>query len=343
MERIYDQLALIVKHKTPIDDNMYCESLSWSYEPEEKFRRRRSTSIWKVMIALIFVFLTSIVLIALCIVSLSPGEVAVTYDPLFKSYSGPYIGPTIFLRAPWQGLIKDFYTIDYIDMTTEARADYPPITALTKDGVEVTIEESFTYSVDPNLFLDLVKNYPRVDYEEQVLVPIMRQIVRDVISSYTIEEVISNREELATKIEETYKRRIESDPTLRAIRLHDVMLRGIKLPDRIKQAIEAKIAAYQQKIAAEYERERILTLANATAMEKIIMAEGEAEAILLRAEAIKTALMRIYNATGDIETLRIYVLLEQLQRVERPILIIGGGATPLITIPQSDGDNRTRS
>lgn len=319
---------------------MYRETLDWSYEPEERFKRRRSAGVWKIVAAFIVVILASIISVALCITSLNPGEVAVVYDPLFKSYSGPYVGPTVFLKAPWQGLIKDFYTIDYIDMTTEARADYPPVTALTKDGVEITIEESFTYSIDPNLFLDLAKNYPRVDYEEQVLVPIMRQIVRDVTASYTIEEVISNREELAAKIEEAYRRRIESDPTLKAIRLHDVMLRGIRLPDRIKQAIEAKIAAYQQKIAAEYERDRILTLANATAMEKIITAEGEAEAILLRAEAIKTALTRIYNATGDLEVLRIYVLLEQLQRVERPILIIGGGATPLITVPQSE-DNRT--
>lgn len=315
--------------------------MDWSYEPEERFKRGRSTVIWKIIVVLIIILLASTFLVAICITSLSPGEVAVTYDPLFKSYNGPFVGPTIFLRAPWQGLIKDFYTIDYIDMTTERIADYPPITALTKDGVEITIEESFTYSIDPSLFLDLVESYPRVDYEEQVLVPIMRQIVRDVASTYTIEEVISNREELAVKIEDTYRRRIENDPTLKAIKLHDVMLRGIKLPDRIKQAIEAKIAAYQQKIAAEYDRERILTLANATAMERIITAEGEAEAILLRAEAIKTALMRIYNATGDVEVLRIYVLLEQLQRVERPILIIGGGATPLITIPQSE-DNRTR-
>lgn len=325
-----------------INYHFYCEILDWSYEPEERIKRVRSIGIWKIIAVLTVILLASALLIAICITSLSPGEVAVTYDPLFKSYSGPYIGPTIFLRAPWQGLIKDFYTIDYIDMTTERIADYPPITALTKDGVEITIEESFTYSIDPNLFLDLVKSYPRVDYEEQVLVPIMRQIVRDVTSTYTIEEVISNREELAVKIEETYRRRIEDDPTLKAIRLHDVMLRGIKLPDRIKEAIEAKIAAYQQKIAAEYERERILTLANATAMERIIMAEGEARAIILRAEAVKTALVRIYNATGDIEVLRIYALLEQLQRVERPILIIGGGAIPLITIPQND-DNRTGS
>ncbi|KYH36679.1 MAG: primosomal protein [Candidatus Bathyarchaeota archaeon B24] len=315
--------------------------MEWSPEVPERVRGRRLPSVLTKLIVIVVVLAIVVaVSLPMCVCWLSPGEVAVTYDPVFRSYGGPYVGPTMFLKAPWQGLIKDFYTIDYIDMTSEVGADYPPITALTKDGVEITVDESFTYSIDPERFLDLVKNYPRIDYEEQVLVPIMRQVVRDIVSDYTVEQVISNREEVASKIEVAYRSRIEADPTLSAIKLHAVMLRGIRLPSRIKDAIEAKIAAYQQKIAAEYERERILTLANASAMEKIIMAEGEAEAIKLRAEAIRSALMSIYNATGDPEVLRIYVLMEQLQRMEKPVIIIGGGGlTPLIQIPQSESED----
>lgn len=316
--------------------------MEWSPEaPTGVGRRRLPSVLTRLLIVAVILVIIVVASLPTCVCWLSPGEVAVTYDPVFRSFGGPYVGPAVFLKAPWQGLIKDFYTVDYIDMTSESRADYPPILALTKDGVEITVEESFTYSIDPERFLSLVENYPRIDYEEQVLVPIMRQVVRDVVSDYTVEEVISNREEIASKIEAAYRSRIEADPTLSAIRLHAVMLRGIRLPTRIKDAIEAKIAAYQQKIAAEYERERILTLANASAMEKIIVAEGEAEALKLRAEAIRSALTSIYNATRDPEVLRIYVLMEQLQRMERPIVIIGGGGiTPLLQIPQS-GSNET--
>lgn len=309
--------------------------MEFPYEGEVG-RRKLPSIVVRIVAVLIAVSIVAAVLLPLSISWLSPGEVAVTFDPIFKSFGGPFIGPTMFLKAPWQGLIKDFYTIDYIDMTAAPDADYPSIIALTKDGVEIVVESTFTYSIEPSLFLELAKNYPRIDYEDQVLVPIMRQVVRDIVSDYTIEEVIGNREEIASKIESAYRSRIEDDPSLKAIKLHAVMLRGIRLPERIKESIEAKIAAYQQKIAAQYERERILTLANASAMEKIILAEGEAKSITLRADAIREALAIIYNTTGDPEVLRIYVLMEQLQKMEKPIIILGEGLTPLIQIPRSE-------
>lgn len=231
-------------------------------------------------------------------------------------------------------MIKDFYTIDLIDMISEGQTDYPPVVVLTKDGVEVTIDVSFTYRVNPDKFDVIVKNYPRIDYEEQRLVPVMRQTVRDIAARYSVEELITMRDRIAEEIDRVFRDRIAGDPTLSAIEIHEVNLRNINLPGRIKTAIEEKIAKLQEKIAAEFERDRVLTLANATAQKSILEAEGEAKALLIRIESLRKALSTLYNVTKDPEILRIYVYLEELQKLQGGnVVLILGGQQPLVTLP----------
>jgi len=46
--------------------------------------------------------------VALCfsVVVLGPGVAAVIYDPFTGSVSGPHVGPSAFLKAPWQGVVR---------------------------------------------------------------------------------------------------------------------------------------------------------------------------------------------------------------------------------------------
>jgi regulator of protease activity HflC (stomatin/prohibitin superfamily) len=67
-------------------------------------------------------------------------------------------------------------------------------------------------------------------------------------------------------------------------------LRNIGYPAKYTSAIEDKLAAEQQKIQADFEKQRILVLANATAQEVIIRASGEAKAKVIEANATEKAL-----------------------------------------------------
>lgn len=304
--------------------------------PVEYKRRRPSLTALRIGVVAGLIAVVIVAVLATSISQLGPGEVAVVYDPITRSFGSPVVGPALFLKFPWQGVIKDFYTIDIVDMTSAPDADYPPITALTRDGVEVSVEISFTYEVDPSKFRSLAMNYPRVNYEENRLIPVMRQVVRDVIAKYTVEELIAKRDAIAREIEEVYRSRIRADRTLEAIVLHEVNLRGIRLPETVKKAIEEKVAAYQRKIAAQYERERILTLANATAQQRILIAEAEARAIEIRAEALRRAVELIMQVSSDPELARLYLLMQALQNTNASPVIIVGGAQPIIGV-QSKG------
>ena len=293
------------------------------------FRRHeefvKGTIILSAILILIFVglFFTTM------LYKLKVGEVAVVVDPIRHSISDPVVGPRWGVKMPWQHLIKDFYTIDYIEMSGKPSADYPGITALTKDGVEIWIEMTFTYEVNPNYFKELATNYPRIDYEEQRLVPVLRQTVRDVISKYTIDEIITQRDKIAKEIEDVYRERIANDTTLKAIILHEVNLRDIQLPDTVEQAIEEKIASYQRKIAAQYDAERMITLAEGEKNAKILKAEGEANATLILADAQRNALMMILNVTNDPDVAKIWML-RSLPQGTPVIVIVGNGQAPFL-------------
>ena len=92
----------------------------------------------------------------------------------------------------------------------------------------------------------------------------------------------------------------------------------------------------QQKIQADFERERILVLANATAQETIIKASGEAEAKIIEANATKQAIELVLMSVGqngnETRIGELYLWIQALQRIapEVEILIIGADGVPVL-------------
>jgi len=96
----------------------------------------------------------------------------------------------------------------------------------------------------------------------------------------------------------------------------------------------------QQKIQANFERERILVSANATAQEAIIKASGEAEAKIIEAnatiQAIELVLMSVGLNGNETRIAELYLWIQALQRIapEVEILIIGADGVRVL-IPTS--------
>jgi len=102
-------------------------------------------------------------------------------------------------------------------------------------------------------------------------------------------------------------------------------------------AIEAKLVAEQAKMQAEFEREKILILANATAQEAIIKAQGEAQAKMIIANGTRQAIQMAIQAAGVTNSTRIaeiYLWVEALREIapDIDVLIIttGEDGSPLI-------------
>jgi regulator of protease activity HflC (stomatin/prohibitin superfamily) len=294
-------------------------------------------------IAGIALFIVLAIVILFATYNVPFGKVAVVIDPMSKTVSRPIIGPVWGLKAPWAYLIVDDIGVQAVDMFFEPPRDFPAVTALTRDGVQIDVDITVRYRIIPDKFDVLVQNYPALNYEEDFIVANARQIVREVISSYTMQDILEQRAVIARAIEEKLTGVIKSDPVVaQCVELLGVNVRNIKLPDSILQAINDKIAAQQRALKAEYERQATLIQANATAQAQIIQAQGQAQAMLELARAQSESIRLIANATAGApkEVISYFFQLEimkQLAQSKATIIYTSGQAVPFIQVPQQGG------
>jgi len=298
-----------------------------------------------VVAAAIVVMIILGVIFAFSMSSVEVGEAAVIVDPLQQRIVDIKFGPRLFIKLPWQYVIKVYTAVDAITMRKETPRDYPAVSALTKDGAKVEVDITVRYKVIESFRAveSLIKNYPMLNYKSITIVPTIREVVRNIIANFTLTEVIERRSEIGVLIVEAATKRLVTDPTLKnCIEIIDVAVRNIEPPSEVVAAINKKLAAEQEAKAAEYNKTKILILANASAMEKRIAAQAEAIATLLRAEAEAKAILLRANATSaslrmiaeilgvnNTDALVNYLYLETLKSIvekegARIVLILGG-------------------
>ena len=109
-------------------------------------------------------------------------------------------------------------------------------------------------------------------YVERLLIPYFRNAVRDVVAGYPVKNIYAEqgRKEIANKIEDFLKENLEP----RGIQVVDVLLRDVKLPQRFKESIEAKLTAEQRVQQKQFELEQ----ARKDAEIEVARAEGAARA-----------------------------------------------------------------
>ena len=298
-----------------------------------------------VVAAAIVVMIILGVIFAFSMSSVEVGEAAVIVDPLQQRIVDIKFGPRLFIKLPWQYVIKVYTAVDAITMRKETPRDYPAVSALTKDGAKVEVDITVRYKVIKSFRAveSLIKNYPMLNYKSITIVPTIREVVRNIIANFTLTEVIEKRSEIGVLIVEAATKRLVTDPTLKnCIEIIDIAVRNIEPPSEVVAAINKKLAAEQEAKAAEYNKTKILILANASAMEKRIAAQAEAIATLLRAEAEAKAILLRANATSaslrmiaeilgvnNTDALVNYLYLETLKSIvekegARIVLILGG-------------------
>ncbi len=277
------------------------------------------------------------------------GYAGVLVDP-FSGYISerPILGPRIGFKAPWRIVKSVYVATDAVHMWTEFEmpergwgkgvGDYPAIEALTKDGLQAWVDLTVRWHVNPDYAPKLVRAYPDLDYEDKLIIPEIRRVARDVVSQYEAAMLAETRQEIGYEISQRLQKNLDTDPTIGgAFVIDEVYVRNIRLPQKFMEAIQEKLAAQQRMIAAQYERNRTLILANASAQAKILEAQGEAQARIIQAQALADAIELIAEAGGNREAIvQLYVLIQNLAELQangtRFIVILSpqGGQLPLL-------------
>jgi regulator of protease activity HflC (stomatin/prohibitin superfamily) len=135
----------------------------------------------------------------------------------------------------------------------------------TQEGLQVGVDLTIWHHVDPARIIDI---HQRIgpDYEEKIIRPAVRSVIRMVISEYPVMDVYSSkRARIQDEINVRVKTLVEKDGFI----VDEVVLRDVRFTDEFAKAIEAKQIA--QKYVLEKEQRE--------AERKVIEATGRAKAI----------------------------------------------------------------
>ena len=208
--------------------------------------------------------LIGIGLFSQCIVQIEAGYIGV--KSLFGKVQPDVLYPGLHVLNPLLKISEiesrvQNYTMSGVHDEGQKSGD-DAIRALTKDGLEVIIDLTVLYRVNPESAPKLI-NELGIDYQDKIVRPITRTRIRDNGVYYEAVDLYSHkREEFQNNIHKS----IDIDFKNRGLVLEQILIRNISLPLNVKSAIEEKIKAEQesqkmqfilQKEKQEAERKRI--------------------------------------------------------------------------------------
>lgn len=157
--------------------------------------------------------------------------------------------------------------------------DYNPFTVNAKDGSEFTVDPTVSLKVVDTTSPVIFKKY-RKPVDEIINTTIYNYVMnafRIQLNKFTTDEIVSKREEVELAIEAQLR-----DELLHENFILEQFTSGLKYPQSIVEAVNAKNKAIQESQRAVNE----LEIVKAEAQKKIVAAQAEYEANMLKSKAL---------------------------------------------------------
>jgi regulator of protease activity HflC (stomatin/prohibitin superfamily) len=215
--------------------------------------------------------------------------------------------------APWNwGASFTKYPLREVQFPAEGRAEV--IEILTSDQLKVAIEGALRYRIEPASAVELYKTVGGPGDVHSYVYNAYRSAARDAVAGFTAAELLSQgRDAVGERIRELVGRRIVD----KGLILTDYFVRDIDPPEKIRMAIEEKLAAEQE---IERERHRIQIEA-AKADQRRAEAEGIRDAQTIIAESLSPSYLA-YE--------RIKALQAAAEGENNTIIDVNGNVSPIV-------------
>lgn len=225
------------------------------------------------------------------------------------------------------------------------------ISVMDARGLSVSIELTVQYSLNPEKVPQTIATYG-LSWEQKIINPVVRDVVRSVVGRYPAEELPIKRNEIAQLISTNIQEEI-SKLSNSPVKLDSIQLREIVLPDNIKEQIEKVQIARQESERVRYEVERakqeaekVAALARGEAEANRVKAQGVADAILIEAnaqsKANKTIADSLTSKLLELRQIEMQGKFNEALKVNKDaqIFLTPGGAVPNIWV---DSKNKQKS
>jgi prohibitin 1 len=183
---------------------------------------------------------------------------------------------------PGINLVNPFARVEKMSVKTQEFKEVANVPS--KEGLTINLEVSVLFHLDPEKAADVYKTVGPI-YNEIILVPQFRSVIRSVTSKYEAKALYTSlREQLATGI----KKELEKTVNPRGIIIENTPLRNISLPSKVTGAIEEKLKAEQESQRMQF----ILEKEKLEADRKRIEAQGVADFQKIVSQGINEQLLR---------------------------------------------------
>jgi len=242
-----------------------------------KFETPQISTKWiKYVVIFFLLFMLFVILTSTTFITIPPGKKGVE----FKKFGGGLVKEKIYDQGfhvimPWNSLIQ------YDVRTKDA---YEEMEVLSKNGLTIIVELSFRYSPDPQK-IGYLHDEIGPSYLETILKPEVRSATREVIGKYLPEELYSTKREA---IQDEIDTALSEESKKKNIIIDKVLIREVKLPTKLKEAIEQKLEEEQLSFQYEFKLDR----ERKEAERKIIEAQAKADANRILNQSLSENLLR---------------------------------------------------
>ena len=228
------------------------------------------------LVALLVVMVTSVRVVPV-------GHGLVIFNTITKGFRLSRQGVTVVWPVISQTEQYDLRRLEYTMSSTQGEGKKAnmddSLWSPTKEGLQVGIDLTVWHHLDPLRLIDIHQKIGP-DYEDKIIRPAVRSVIRLVISEYAVMDVYSSRRaSIQDEINVKVKQLLEKDGFI----VDEVVLRDVRFTDQFGKAIEAKQIAQQSAEQMKY----VLEKEQREAERKVIEAQGRAKAIETINEALR--------------------------------------------------------
>ena len=201
---------------------------------------------------------------------------------VLKDWTGNIVGERtasgLGFKAPWVDAIEFdtrnqlvAYIGDGSSTYNGQKATGPEITATDHEGVTANVDVAVVYSINPDAVRDIYTQYKTQDnFKAKLIEQDIRSVVRDVPSQYGTLDLLTNRQQVASKIKDALTGAWKS----KGIVVEDVALQDIRYSDQVKARFDS---AQQARIDVTTEQAK-LDAAKVSAQQQVVQAQSAAQA-----------------------------------------------------------------
>ena len=163
-------------------------------------------------------------------------------------------------------------------MDVKIQKDEVEAPAASKDLQTVRSVVALNYHLDPEQVATVYQEIG-IDYNSRIIAPSLQEAVKAGTAEFTAEELITKRPDVRERIKVLLTEKL----TPRGIILDEFNIVEFEFSPTFNEAIEAKVTAEQDALAAQNKLERV----KFEALQRIEEAKGKAQAITIESQALR--------------------------------------------------------